>query len=726
MSCKKSFLVPPSSVLSPPYVATLVLTLLLPRDAYNEDRLVFVDPLPEGSQSAICLIKVLLIVALRLGRVYGKTLNEVLVHTAGTPNRMVQWTKPEAPVICLLGRGTDTTAHAKPAQQTCIAEALKQMALSAGVLASVNTRHIRNGSLRDTAYLGKRISGVADRCIALVAGHTVNSLNAGTTAEYIGPHQQLIYNLRAEAPFKDRLAPSFAAEWYVQLKVKSRELDEHMAEQGLDKDDTRERRKAGDRLRDEHVEEWRTTGVGRVVDKAPAKETYGANKPGAQKPGAKNALATRTPSQINSDQGRRATHPIDPAKGPEEYLPTDRDRLITTPVNSPGAPPEKYFSESTPTSATTSEQTPQIAIDPRLLDDETAAAIAGHTVDSEGVEVDAAALNSLGDIIFPTPDDRSDEAATGDFADKAMIESALTNYTPPPDRAAASLAADDFVDTFSKINFYKLFRPFDRSDPDTVAKHVRVGNSRDAPTSWLFYCSKGTCEFSNPFPNIVAMHETSCKGIQEAGEVPCPYEGCDAEFGTELLLKEHIDRMHKWVPQSCVLCPDKPDVLYYSSTELSIHRAKKHANLDEPMQCPLFAKCKNKEQFDGKRQLKGHLKRVHLLTNEEIEGYIPHKKIVRRKRPPTVCPEDDCGRKGTFTKEAHLRSHLMLKHKMSKAQAEAKVPLTASGATRRRNTEMAKAERKRARPGSPETEGPLSRKRSRLASPEGDYTDAED
>jgi hypothetical protein len=158
--------------------------------------------LKSPEQSVVCAIKLLLAHALWHGHTYGETIREVLDHTARRFDRVVQWKIPNAPVLCAIAPRAAFLRLDTPAHQGQITQTVKQMARISGIMAHVTSKDIRNGSARGTAYLMKDVRGAASGATALVLGHSEGSLASGVTRDYIGPHQETVYNLRAENPLK--------------------------------------------------------------------------------------------------------------------------------------------------------------------------------------------------------------------------------------------------------------------------------------------------------------------------------------------------------------------------------------------------------------------------------------------------------------------------------------------------------------------------------------------
>lgn len=148
----------------------------------NVDEIRFIDPLEKPEQSVICPIKLILIHALRHGYVHGTTIQQVLDHAAARSDRIIQWTKPDNPVLCQMVRTGAFLNLEQPANIKLINVSVKIMGLLAGVIGRITARSIRNGAARDNAHL-KKIPGTDHRAAALLMGHKEKSVVSGTTAK---------------------------------------------------------------------------------------------------------------------------------------------------------------------------------------------------------------------------------------------------------------------------------------------------------------------------------------------------------------------------------------------------------------------------------------------------------------------------------------------------------------------------------------------------------------
>lgn len=638
----------------------------------NESHVVFIDPLEDASQSAVCVVKMLLIIALRFGRVRHATIEEVLAQAAGRYDGVVEWAKPEAPVLCQIARGTSTIAYDKPAHQSQVRNAVQEIALAAGILDEVNSHDIRRGALRDAAYMSQPIHGAAGRAVALIANHTVKSLDNGNTQEYVGPLQQPIWNMRAEQQFEDRLAPRFApAPFTKSSNFSPHETDAYMDEHGMDKTDTSQRMKVGKVLKRAATDAWREEQLNAragPVKAAPAKKTPATKKRKAQ------PLGQRSGSQVNADAGILAV---------SRQLESERSHATS----------DSFSAAPGSTKPTPEGDLGKTAPRPLALDD------------VESADVDEHELNYVCDLIDGhTTEQSNDDQAAKDSrpldddqceADDEEVEQALADELQQDSAGETTpthLTGNSFVTKFSTINVYRLKRSFDSSNPDVVAAYVPTGNSRDPPEPFLHFCSK--CNYSSRWIHVLEMHEVACTvdpdSTPNETRYYCHYEGCTKSYPKESTLKTHINTAHEFVPKSCIQCPDKPDVIFNTQYELTNHRSKFHNDLDNPTVCPYQDECGKEDVYTDKKAFKLHLRSVHKKTPKEIEAIIPRKKAVRARKE-FRCPMQPCKVGGVFT-AATLRKHLVSGHGLTASQADIQVPLGKIEQNRRQKASKQQAE----------------------------------
>lgn len=547
----------------------------------------------------MCAVKLLMIIALRLGQVHGTTLKDVLLHTAERLDRTVQWTAPNAPVLCKFTVSACTLLLDKPAGQHRINHSLRAMGLVAGLLAPVTSHSIRNGGIRDTSHVKKVVAGVVNHATAAVAGHTNTALHKGITADYSGPFQETVYNARADVAFVDRLAPAFAPAPPAKLekRLTKPDIDAYMVKQGMDLTDKKARQRASKAIKKEREQEWRAT-----------------------------------------EKDRKVSDPV------EERNPPGKKRRTTSMA---GASPAKYFSQTQGDSSGTA-QVPDELIDPRLN-----MPLPGIE-EAESAEVDPSAFDRLVATVLNTSErdettemqgeeQRSaNEGLEDEDIDGALADSLAAEDTALPDdeRGAVRLAGDEFVAKFAVINVYKLayHRKF---DPEEVAKQQGAANSRDPPTRWLYYCDKGECVYSTPVLTSLQLHLAVCKGIcKDDKPFPCEYEGgCGESFRTPEARRNHTMRKHTYTPQPCKQCPDKPDAVYETFDKLRKHRQDEHDPLDEPRKCPFADKCGNETLFTIRHKFQLHLRNVHIEKADDFHLYIDDKRK-QKKRTLQEAEED--------------------------------------------------------------------------------------
>ncbi|KAF2221497.1 hypothetical protein BDZ85DRAFT_320676 [Elsinoe ampelina] len=678
------------------------------KSANNESVVVFIDPMSDPSQNVVCVVKLLLVVALRFGRVKHTSLDAVLAEAAARRDGEVQWSAPKTPVLCQMARGISTLSYDKPAHQSQIRNALQDMSLAAGILVPVNTRFIRNGALRDVAYLSKSIKGVSDRCTALVANHTTKALDKGTNQDYIGHLQAPIWNMRAVDPFENRLAPKFADTPFNAPKFTQSDIDEYMDKQKMNKEDNLQRTKAGKQLKKAAESAWRLEQQDALISRprpAQALRTKTAsevNKPvNAALPKkamedlhtstvAKPVNQPRTTSKSISMPPKQTQHHANfsTVDGPETHISTQ----VTVP-----APSKSTFMSMAPRINTThvENQHSSFSVPPESAMDESNIDPLLLLDDIETLDVDEEQLDWIRDLIDQTgnavldeqlkTDNDAGDSDSDDIDDEAIVH-VLTDDLNEPQTGAQNRSKDvkpselngnDFVAVFAGINVYRLKRSFDSSNAAVVAQYIPTGNSRDAPTPYLYRCSK--CEYTNRWHHVVQTHEVACtkdKSTATKEKHACPYENCKKSYIKEETLKAHISTTHEYVPRPCPRCDDQPEVLFETYNLLQKHLREEHDDLPNPMKCPFSDICGNEKEFTTKKHFKAHLRAPpHLKTPKEIESFVVRKKTTRAKFRQQ-CPLGTCQQDDVFTSASQLRKHLVKEHDMSVQHAELQVPLT--------------------------------------------------
>ena len=623
----------------------------------NDDDIIYVDPLKDTEKNVTCVIKHIMIIALRFGHVFGTTITEVLDHTARRADKTVQWTHPEWPVICAMDRGVELPVQ-KPALYGQLSRTTKLMALAAGILGRSTSHAFRHGALRDSAYLEKTIAGVATAAVALVAHHADGTRASGITQKYVGALQVPIYNLRAESDFSDRASPKIAVAPFIPKRNTTNEVDAYIHKHSLDTSNQGHRAAARRNLQKEQIAAWEASERDRQASDElptlqPSNRTFkvGGGKalifPHAKKPGESvtshlnTALSEKSASAINVSQARLVPTKFD---GKRKVLHED------------GAD--------------------DFPIDPRLLNHD-------ENLNNNNEDVDEDALEALESLLLVNQQEDTNNGApsepweTCDVED-ALVQAHLEDMSSPLKEKSSplSLDPDSYVSWFAAINISKNLAC---KNQDDFLKRTATGGSRDMATRFQFYCSIGTCQYSTWDPHKVDHHQVGCDGIDRAGArkyFSCP--DCAQSYSTEDSLYHHIRSIHNFVPRPCVRCPDKPDVLYSSQKALNMHRRLEHEVFNEPTKCPLHDEsCCSPEKLYTKIELmEAHLKNHHKQTAEQIREHIHS--IHPDHRLPSVwdCPLGGCKRPFTGRKSAQLRDHLKHQHNKSDEECLQLVPLT--------------------------------------------------
>lgn len=638
-----------------------LLTVVI-RSTRNATHTLFCDPLENLSQSVACPIKLLLVLALRLGYVHGTTVEDCLAHTARRMDRTIQWKAPDAPVFCRMSGHSAFLNLDKPAGQHQVRITLQQMALLTGILDRVDSRGIRRGALRDQAYLDKATTGVATRCTALVAGHSSTAFARGTTQDYVGALEHPIYNMRADLPRKDRMAPAVAAQGgppiaFRQRRTAPHEVADFMKAHNMDVGDANQRKKAARLMKKQKVADWclearnesapispaeaRESGTSILVppnllvpktkqppletEKQTALEHAQSERTGPE------PLRQRTIGEVNTSQGRNSSK----RKASDDNATEAKRSFFQPPSSTTAGRPEWLDPELF-----------EAHVNPAELD-----ALANTVFAYEGDSADnTPSLDSVQTTTSQIDVADSDDLET-DAVDEAMIDEMVTGSSVAPATIstllapvqaqqlleAATSSGNDFVHFFSTFNMFQNQRRFDRNDMVEAAKYVPCGNSRDLPTSFVYSCSKG-CGYTHELRYEVVTHEVNCKGQSREKLFKCQRSGCQRSFKTDMSLRCHVGDVHDYKPVACDRCPDQPNVVYASKKELKKHRDLVHCVV-EKQSCPLQEQCGFTTEYTTKTLLRQHLLRKHHLTNEQIKEYVPdgrkgHSNNKGKKRKP--------------------------------------------------------------------------------------------
>ncbi|KAL4911363.1 hypothetical protein BDW74DRAFT_172826 [Aspergillus multicolor] len=241
----------------------------------------------------------------------------------------------------------------------------------------------------------------------------------------------------------------------------------------------------------------------------------------------------------------------------------------------------------------------------------------------------AGPLQELAHIMIETPagdvvkalevargDESYDEATATEnvLADETEADTNTQGQTILLHDDLEALSSDDRVDFLNRINSYKCTKT-----NQITKKVVSSGNSRDAPSAFLFRCPVPGCSETREREDLMRQHTIKCEGPDEVSEEQVSCKVCSRIFPNAKSLSQHMSRLCGWVHKLCNRCPGDA-TMYSSYAEYKKHQESKHSPSSmkvvegRALICP-EASCKAKNlQRDYTREdlFKGHSKRVHL------------------------------------------------------------------------------------------------------------------
>ena len=184
------------------------------KNALNEDHDVNLSPVTDPRYYHVCPIALLLIHAMRHSLVRGKTINEVLEHTASSRLRQIEWLYPHRPVLGVIR--LIPVYHVdldSPSSTWVVNNWVKKMGLVSNILSRVHIHAARLGTAQDVSHLDiKPGSGFASDNVRQVLHHTHRTSTLGVTDNYVGPPDFEIYNERVKRQYEAPTGPGFAKE----------------------------------------------------------------------------------------------------------------------------------------------------------------------------------------------------------------------------------------------------------------------------------------------------------------------------------------------------------------------------------------------------------------------------------------------------------------------------------------------------------------------------------
>ncbi|SMY23111.1 unnamed protein product [Zymoseptoria tritici ST99CH_1A5] len=665
----------------------------------------YVDPMDSAENNSTCLVKLLVVTALRHGRVSSTTIEDLLAQAAQRTDGKVIWKYPKQPVLFAMGGSGKPLRYDAPVDLAVMRSALRAIATNAGVVDAhtIQLYDIRRGMIRAGAHVADSVKGIAGRAAASIAGHSVQALNDGLTAMYAGHVQTAVYNKIAADALPDRLAPrTDPSVFSVRTTVMPSQIASYKQKHpGVSTDDARRaivlaitsdpnRAWASDanspNLLHQPLPSVSTPSVPRRAPPShPRRRTAILPTPDSLPPGRSAAALTATPSPHPQRPFDHASavgaYPPPPTvalhsaealddetpgpyfvrgAGPKRQRLNTDENMKQSDLFSPAPPPVDATQAlpHSPSSPPASDLLPEL--DPQL-DDAGLEMLVGTIVQTSADEDTslAKADDASGDENDDEDDDTLFGLALGETVDDPSDEQNPAGQDP------LLLVGNAFVTKLATINTYldQGNEGAQRTDPPAT------GNSRDPPTQYFFTCP--VCDrVSNSFLKWV-RHSMNCT-VQErnAKTVPCQYKGCDALFTSPLREIYHRTSIHEWEPVPCTACPpDQQHVLYDTRHKLDYHQEIGHP--EQELSCPIESRC-HKGPFASLSLLRGHLNKDHWipLQSQQMDDLAA--------LPPYVdyhCPLPQCDGKEPYADAQSLRRHLAgWEHELDQGAIEALRP----------------------------------------------------
>ncbi|PYH93164.1 hypothetical protein BO71DRAFT_431281 [Aspergillus ellipticus CBS 707.79] len=133
-------------------------------------------PARQDEKNCLCIVRAILIIALRFGQVYGRSIEEVLRHTASRPDRVVQWKFSERPVFCKQNGVRGSPIMDKSMTTNSFNGLFQVMVLSAGIRNKMTSHSkLREAARYDWSEQGLMLTEACDQTYATIPSKPVGS-----------------------------------------------------------------------------------------------------------------------------------------------------------------------------------------------------------------------------------------------------------------------------------------------------------------------------------------------------------------------------------------------------------------------------------------------------------------------------------------------------------------------------------------------------------------------
>jgi hypothetical protein len=202
-------------------------------------------------------VKWVLILALRMGAVDSKSIEDLVATTRQRRDKTVVWSEPTLPIFPAFRPNGVGVIRDKYATTDQILGTVRLGCELCGILIPVVAHDIRRGTARDVAYMDAP-SKVKTTAAAAALGHTNVAKFKGVTADYIGPAKQDVWSdrLAHPAPNDDFAIDMIDASFKRRKRVKHEEILNMYEKNGLDYNVRKDRDRASRMIRDEDKDQF--------------------------------------------------------------------------------------------------------------------------------------------------------------------------------------------------------------------------------------------------------------------------------------------------------------------------------------------------------------------------------------------------------------------------------------------------------------------------------------
>ena len=156
------------------------------------------------------------------------TIDAVLATANARADKTVRWRFPDLAVLPSIASARGTLDFGRSATGKRIMKDVEEVANIAGILARVTLKAFKLGAVFDyTHRANSHIAGAISYEIAQAIGHKYNTMVEGTTGQYAGYIDHLLWNERAQLQVTSTLTPKVTDNAIPSSRVTAKEVEEY-------------------------------------------------------------------------------------------------------------------------------------------------------------------------------------------------------------------------------------------------------------------------------------------------------------------------------------------------------------------------------------------------------------------------------------------------------------------------------------------------------------------